>query len=262
MKLKYTSEEVEKLWLEYKRTSDAALKEELVKLYLPLVKYIVSKISFNLPSGVDKEDLYGFGVIGLLDAIERYDPKKGYKFETYAVPRIRGAIIDELRKLDWFPRSARTKINKLEDAIYKLTQEKGRVPTDDEIMEYLGIDEKEYRNLLDLVNRSGVLSLDYVLELEEDDVSLFNAIPDETTSSPEEVVLQKSLVEEVANALEKLPEKERLVITLYYYEGLNLKEISYVLGVTESRVSQIHGKALGMLRALLKEADSFNGVQE
>ncbi|MGI6251824.1 MAG: sigma-70 family RNA polymerase sigma factor [Aminivibrio sp.] len=237
------------LWEEYARTGSPQARENIVKRYLPLVKYVTARMAVSPPSGLDYEDLLSFGAFGLLDAIERFDLSKGFSFQTFAVPRIRGAILDELRKFDWISRTGREKLQRLGRAMDKVLQETSII-TDDVLMEIMGMDEKEYRETLELSSRSYIVSLDEVLILEDGDVSREAIIPDEGASAID-LLEDEDETLRVAEALKKLSEREMQVISLYYYEGLTLREIGKILGVTESRVSQIHGKALALLRGVL-----------
>ncbi len=237
------------LWTEYLAARDERNKEKVVKRYLPLVKYVVARMAVSPPSGLDYDDLLSFGVFGLLDAIDRFEISKGFSFQTFAVPRIRGAILDELRKYDWISRTGREKLQKLGRAMETVLQEKGSL-SDSALMEAMGMEEKEYREALELSSRSYIVSLDEVLALEDGDVSREAIIPDESAGAGE-LLEDEDEVARVSAALKSLPEREMQVISLYYYEGLTLKEIGKILGVTESRVSQIHGKALASLRTFL-----------
>jgi RNA polymerase sigma factor for flagellar operon FliA len=237
------------LWREYCSDPTPEYKEKIVKRYLPLIKYVVGRMAVSAPSGLDYEDLLSFGVFGLLDAIDRFDLSKGFSFQTFAVPRIRGAILDELRKYDWISRTGREKLQKLNKAIEKVLQKKGRLH-DDWVMQEMGVDEKIYRETLELASRSYIVSLDEVIALEDGDVNL-----EDILSDGEEGILSvlenQDDINRITKALSQLPEREMQVISFYYYEGLTLKEIGQILGVTESRVSQIHGKAIAGLRALI-----------
>jgi len=244
-----TSEEEKKLWEEYSRSGIG--RDDLVIKYLPLIKYVVSRMAVTPPQGLDYEDLISFGVFGLLDAVDKFDPSKGFVFQTYAIPRIRGAILDELRKCDWYSRSAREKVQKLNKVIEKILRDKGEI-RDEWIMAEMGIDEEEYFEIQELAGRGFITSLDDTTPLEDGDVAIEATIADEN-GGIEERLDEEAERQELAEALAQLPDRERNMLSLYYYEGLNLKEIGKVLGVTESRVSQIHGKALSMLRAIMKE---------
>jgi RNA polymerase sigma factor for flagellar operon FliA len=207
-------------------------------------------MSVKFPAGLDFEDILSFGVLGLLDAVDRFEPERGYCFQTFAVPRIRGAILDELRRFDWISRSGREKLQKFERTLEDIAKTNGS--TDDRsLMAAMGMDEQSYRDLLEIASRSYVVSLDDVLALEDGDMQREDTIEDGQPSALE-IIEQSEEVEFVTDALKKLPERERILLSLYYYEGLTLKEIGLVLGVTESRVSQLHGRALSLLRAELK----------
>ena len=244
-----TSDEEKKLWEEY--TKSGTGRDELVIKYLPLIKYVVSRMAVTPPQGLDYEDLLSFGVFGLLDAVEKFDPSKGFVFQTYAIPRIRGAILDELRKCDWYSRSAREKVQKLNRTMEKILRDKGELK-DEWVMAEMGIGEEEYYEIQDLAGRGYITSLDDVTPLDDGDVSVEATLADDREGI-EERLDEEAERQELAEALAELPERERIMLSLYYYEGLNLKEIGQVLGVTESRVSQIHGKALSMLRAVMRE---------
>ena len=244
-----TPEDEKILWNEYIKTG--AGRDELVIKYLPLIKYVVGRMAVTPPQGLDYEDLLSFGVFGLLDAVEKFDPSKGFVFQTYAIPRIRGAILDELRKCDWYSRSAREKVQKLNRIMEKTLREKGEI-RDEWIMAEMGIDEAEYYEIQELASRGYITSLDDTTPLDDGEVTVEATLADEREGISERLD-EESEQQELAEALSQLPDRERNMLSLYYYEGLNLKEIGKVLGVTESRVSQIHGKALSMLRAILRE---------
>ena len=244
-----TSEEEKKLWEDYSRSGIG--RDDLVLKYLPLIKYVVSRMAVTPPQGLDYEDLLSFGVFGLLDAVDKYDPSKGFVFQTYAIPRIRGAILDELRKCDWYSRSAREKVQKLNKIMEQILRDKGEI-RDEWVMAEMGIDEEEYFEIQELAGRGFITSLDDTTPLEDGDVSVEATLADDRETA-EERIEEEDERRELAEALTELPERERTMLSLYYYEGLNLKEIGRVMGVTESRVSQIHGKALSMLRAIIKE---------
>ncbi len=238
----------EKLWEAYIASPESYLKDEIVKRFLPLVRYVASRMSVKFPTGLDFED--SFGVLGLLDAIDRFEPDRGFVFQTFAVPRIRGAILDELRRFDWISRSGREKLQKFERTLEDIAKVNGSAD-DASLMKAMNMDEKSYKDLLEIASRSYVVSLDDVLALEDGDMQREEMIEDDAPSALD-IMEQNEEVEQVADALKRLPERERLLLSLYYYEGLTLKEIGQVLGVTESRVSQLHGRALSLLRADLK----------
>jgi len=237
------------LWREYSKNPTAEHKEKIVKRYLPLIKSVVGRMTVSAPAGLDYEDLLSFGVFGLLDAIDRFDLFKGFSFQTFAVPRIRGAVLDELRKYDWISRTGREKLQKLNKAIEKILREKGKLH-DDWVMQEMGVDEKTYWETLELASRSYIVSLDEVIALEDGDVRLEEILADDGEGIVS-ILEKQDDVERIAEALTQLSERETQVISFYYYEGLTLKEIGQILGVTESRISQIHGKAITSLRALI-----------
>lgn len=243
-----TTDEEKKLWEEYSKTGRG--RDELIKRYLPLIKYVVGRMAVTPPSGLDYEDILSFGVFGLIDAVEKFDPSKGYVFQTYAIPRIRGAILDELRKCDWFSRTGREKVQKLNRAMEKILRDKGEL-RDEWVMQEMGIDEDEYYEVQELASRGYITSLDDTTPLEDGDVSVEAALADDRETASERLD-NESEKQQLVEALKELPERERQMLSLYYYEGLTLKEIGNVLGVSESRVSQIHGKGLSMLRTILK----------
>lgn len=237
------------LWREYGKNPSAEHKERIVKRYLPLIKYVVGRMAVSAPTGLDYEDLLSFGVFGLLDAVERFDLSKGFSFQTFAVPRIRGAVLDELRKYDWISRTGREKLQKLNRAIEKVLQDKGRLQ-DEWVINAMGVDEKTYHETLELASRSYIVSLDEVISLEDGEVNLEGVLADDAENIVS-VLEGEDDVRRITEVLKLLPEREMQVISFYYYEGLTLKEIGQILGVTESRVSQIHGKAIALLRAQL-----------
>lgn len=239
------------LWYDYSRNPTAEHKERIVKKYLPLIKFVVGRMAVSTPTGLDYEDLLSFGVFGLLDAIDRFDLSRGFSFRTFAVPRIRGAILDELRKYDWISRTGREKLQKFNSAVEKVLQTRGGV-RDEWVMQEMGVEEKVYKEILELASRSYMVSLDEVLALDEGDVSRDGTVADDEDRVALAFENQDDM-DRIKNALSKLPEKQMQVISFYYYEGLTLKEIGRILGVTESRVSQIHGKALATLRTLMQK---------
>lgn len=244
-----TSDDEKKLWEEYARTGQG--RDEIVMKYLPLIKYVVSRMAVTPPQGLDYEDILSFGIFGLLDAIDKFDPSKGFVFQTYAIPRIRGAILDELRKCDWFSRSAREKVQKLNRAMEKIFQDHGEVK-DELVMAEMGVNEDEYYEIQDLAGRGYITSLDDTTPLDDGEISVEATLADETPGIAD-ILDDESEKQELIDALSELPDRERTMLSLYYYEGLNLKEIGKVMGVTESRVSQIHGHALSLLRVIMKQ---------
>jgi RNA polymerase sigma factor for flagellar operon FliA len=244
-----------RLWEEYKRSGGRPTRDQLIVLYSPLVKYVASRVAVGLPQHVDSADLVSYGIIGLIDAIDRFDPVRQVKFETYAIPRIRGAIIDELRAIDWVPRSVRAKARALEQAYASLEATLLRTPTDAEVAAELDMSEKELQDVLRQLSFVGVAALDEVFAVGGERgqrTSLGDTIPD-ATPGPAAMFDEKESKEILAQAIMHLGERERTVLSLYYYEGLTLAEIGEILGVTESRVCQIHTKAVLQLRARLSD---------
>ena len=245
------------LWREYRSTGNPAIRDRLIVTYAPLVKYVAGRLGSGLPAHVDDEDLVSYGLLGLIGAIERYDPERDVKFETYAIARIRGAIIDELRALDWVPRSVRSRARDIERAIAELEAKLARVPTDEEIAGKLGLTTEELDESLSEIGRSSIAALDELWTISGssgDQVALIDTIEDPEAPDPQGSLSQTELREAIADSIARLPEREKLVVTLYYYEELTLREIGEVLGVTESRVSQLHTKAILRLKARLGSA--------
>ena len=248
------SDETTALWRQYRRTHDQALRDRLILTYAPLVKYVAGRLGSGLPAHVDEGDLVSYGLLGLIGAIERYDPDRDVKFETYALARIKGSIIDELRALDWVPRSVRARARDIERAIAELEAKLNRAPTDEEIATKLGLSQEELDDSLTEISRSSIAALDELWTVQGgggDQVALIDTIEDTQGPQPQSELDVAELKEMMAEAISRLPEREKLVITLYYYEELTLREIGEVLGVTESRVSQLHTKAILRLKARL-----------
>jgi RNA polymerase sigma factor for flagellar operon FliA len=248
--------ELREMWRRYKGTGDRHARERLVVAYSPLVKYVSGRMASGLPAHVDEADLISYGLGGLINAIERFDLEREIKFETYAITRIKGAIIDELRSLDWVPRSVRARARDFEKANAKLEHRLRRAPTDEEMAAELQISVADFHESLLQISNSTVAALDELWTVSDssgDQVSLLDTISDENAPDPAAMIDQTDLRERVADAIARLPEREKLVIALYYYENLTLREIGEVLGVTESRVSQLHTKAVLRLRSRLTE---------
>lgn len=243
----------EELWIEYKKTHSPALRDAFIRQYMPLVKYVAGKVSVGMPSSVEFDDLVGFGQFGLLDAINKFDPDKNVKFKTYAVTRIRGAIFDELRSIDWVPRSVRQKSREIEDAISRVESKLGRTATDAEIAGSMGISEQEFLQILLKVSGTSVLSLNDVWYSgdDSDHVSIGDCIESPLSLNPDFIVEKEEVRRVIVEAINDLPEKEKMVLVLYYYEDLTFKEIGQVLHVSESRISQLHSKANLRLKAKL-----------
>ena len=246
--------ELHDLWKRYKASGDERARERLVVAYAPLVKYVAGKLSSGLPAHVEEADLISYGLGGLISAIERFDLTREIKFETYAITRIRGAIIDELRTLDWVPRSVRARAREIERANMKLEARLRRAPTDEEMAAELGMSLDDFQDALLQISNSTIVALDELWHISDsggDQVSLLDTLPDRRAPDPQQLIAQSELRERIAAAIAALPEREKLVVALYYYENLTLREIGEVLGVTESRVSQLHTKAVLRLRSKL-----------
>ncbi len=247
--------ELQDLWRRYKSTGDERARERLVVAYSPLVKYVAGRMSSGLPGHVEESDLISYGLGGLISAIERFDLSREIKFETYAITRIRGAIIDELRNLDWVPRSVRARAREIERVNTKLEARLQRAPTDEEMATELGVTIDEFQETLLQISNSTIVALDELWNVQDatgDQVSLLDTLPDREAPDPQQLVDQSELRDRIADAIALLPEREKLVVALYYYENLTLREIGEVLGVTESRVSQLHTKAVLRLRSKLQ----------
>lgn len=243
----------EELWIEYRKVKSTALRDKFIRQYMPLVKYVAGKLAVGLPSSVEFDDLVGFGQFGLLDAIEKFDPEKNVKFKTYAVTRIRGAIFDELRQLDWIPRSVRQKSREIEDTISDLESKLGRTASDAEIAKQMGVSESEYQQTVMKVSGTSVLSLNDVWYSgsDSDYMSIGDSIESPSSLNPDVIVEREEIRRVIIQAINELPEKEKMVIVLYYHEDLTFKEIGQVLDVSESRISQLHSKANLRLRSKL-----------
>ena len=245
--------EEDDLWEEFKKNKSPALRDKFIRQYMPLVKYVAGKVATGLPASVEFDDLVGYGQFGLLDAINKYDTSKNVKFKTYAVTRIRGAIFDELRQIDWVPRSVRQKSREIEDAIVALESKLGRTASDSEIASSLNMSENEYHRTIMKVSGTSVLSLNDIWYSGDDNenMSIGNNIESPSSLNPDVIAEREEIRKVIAEAIRELPEKEKLVIVLYYHEDLTFKEIGDVLEVSESRISQLHAKANLRLRAKL-----------
>ncbi len=246
---------IEALWTGYKQSGLREARDRLILHYAPLVKFVAGRVGVGLPQSVDQADLVSYGVFGLIDAIEKFEPQRGFKFETYAIARIRGAIIDELRSYDWVPRSIRAKARSIERAYSKLENELRRSPTDKELAEELDLSEEELASTLSQISFVGIIALDEAITGERGDGSTLGDTIADRAGDPLEAYEVEETKRILADAINRMPERERLVLTLYYYEGLTLAEIGDVLGVTESRVCQIHTKAILQLRSRLTEPE-------
>ena len=244
-------------WHDFKAAGSTDAREKLILHYAPLVKYVASRVATGLPASVEQADLVSYGMFGLMDALQKFEPGRGNKFETYAIPRIKGAIIDELRAMDWVPRSVRFKAREIEKAHTDLEAMLKRQPTEKEMAERLGISLRELHDVVSQISFVSVLALDELVSVGSDrgdQVSLVDTLADKSLDPTSGVESQETRGM-LAAAINSLSEREKIVVTLYYVEGLTLSEIGEILGVTESRVCQIHTKAVGGLRGQLSEFD-------
>ncbi|WP_408954528.1 FliA/WhiG family RNA polymerase sigma factor [Natroniella sp. ANB-PHB2] len=247
-----TKNDEDVLWREYKQENSQQAKEKLVLKYLPLVKHLAGKVIVTLPDNFNFEDLVNYGVLGLMDALERFDDERNIKFSTYAVPRIRGAIYDELRKLDWVPQSIRRKAKNLTKVYIKLENQLNRTPTDQEVRAELDLTKQEFNQLLSEVNIPDNTSLERVIAPQDGNkLRLKDLIEDPEGVGPENVFEYNEMKQILGETINKLPKKEKLVISLYYYEDLTLKEIGEIMELSTARISQLHTKAIFRLRGHL-----------
>jgi RNA polymerase sigma factor for flagellar operon FliA len=250
-------DELAALWAEFKGTASPQARERLILHYAPLVKYVASRVATGLPASVEQADLVSYGMFGLIDALEKFEPARGNKFETYAIPRIKGAIIDELRAMDWVPRSVRFKARQIEKAYSDLESIMKRAPSEKEVAARLGVTLKELHDVITQISFVSVLALDELLSVGSDrgeQVSLLDTLADRGSDVSMGLEGQETRGL-LAAAINSLSEREKIVVTLYYFEGLTLAEIGEILGVTESRVCQIHTKAVNQLRLQFVETE-------
>src|SRR3954449_925110 len=263
METNVKSIELKDLWRRYKRDGDDRARERLVVAYSPLVKYVSGRMASGLPAHVEEADLISYGLGGLISAIQRFELEREIKFETYAITRIKGALIDELRSLDWVPRSVRARARAIERANTKLEHKLQRAPTDEEMAKELEMTVGDFQDALLQISNSTVAALDELWTVSDasgDQVSLLDTIQDPGAPDPAAVMDATDLKDRVADAIARLPEREKLVVALYYYENLTLREIGEVLGVTESRVSQLHTKAVLRLRGRMSDENLGDGA--
>jgi RNA polymerase sigma factor FliA len=251
---------LEELWERFKEDASQAAREQLIVHYAPLVKYVASRVATGLPANVEQADLVSYGIFGLIDALEKFDRSREIKFETYAIPRIRGAIIDELRSLDWVPRSVRFKAREVDKAYTELEAKLKHAPSDAEVAKHLGVSLPELHEIVTQISFVTVTALEEVVSTGADrgeSLSLLDTLADMAAIDPSSGIEGDETRAMLSAAINSLSEREKIVITLYYFEGLTLAEIGEVLGVTESRVCQIHTKAVGLLRNNLKEQEGI-----
>src|SRR3954454_19722955 len=247
---------IAELWRQFKESGEERLRERLILHYSPLVKYVAGRVGVGLPPNIEQADLVSYGIFGLIDAIEKFDLERAIKFETYAISRIKGAIIDELRAIDWIPRSVRYKAREVEKAYAALEAKLHRSPTEAEVAEELGIKLEDLHTIFSQVSFVNVVALDELMSAGQergDKLSLVDTLEDTKAEDPVQAFESEETKYLLAKAINTLPEREKIVVTLYYYEGLTLAEIGQVLGVTESRICQMHTKAVLQLRDKIAE---------
>src|SRR4051794_5189772 len=247
---------IAELWRTYKADGDPAVREKLILHYSPLVKYVAGRVGVGLPPNIEQADLVSYGIFGLIDAIEKFDIERAIKFETYAISRVRGAIIDELRAIDWIPRSVRHKAREVERAYAELEGQLHRTPTEAEVADRMGIKVGDLHHIFSQVSYVNVVALDELLSVggeKGDSLTLGDTLEDKGAEDPVLAFEGEETKYLLARAINQLPEREKIVVTLYYYEGLTLAEIGQVLGVTESRICQMHTKAVLQLRGKIAE---------
>lgn len=248
---------LDELWKDYKNSGAPDARDKLIINYAPLVKYVAGRVSTGLPANIEQSDLVSYGIFGLIDAIAKFEIDRGIKFETYAINRIKGAIIDELRAIDWVPRSVRFKGREVEKTLSKLESELRRTPTDKEVAEAMGISVKDLRQVYTQLSFVSLVALDELMSVggdKGDKISLIDTLEDTTTEDPVRSFETLEMKATLAKAINRLSDREKMVVTLYYFEGLTLAQIGEVLGVTESRICQMHTKAVLQLRTRLNEA--------
>lgn len=248
-----SDDQVRSLWEDFKATANPKAREALILHYSPLVKFVAGRVGVGLPKNVEQSDLISYGIFGLIDAIDKFDLERGFKFETYAISRIKGSILDELRALDWVPRSVRARAREIERSLAELEHREKRSVSEEELADHMDMRVTELQAALAEISTLGLVALDELLSPERGSSSVGDLMPDRRGSSPESAYQIEEMKRVLADIIGRLPDRERLVITLYYYEGLTLAEIGRVLSVTESRVCQIHTKAVMSLRNRMTE---------
>jgi len=247
----------QELWQRYHRRADVEIENALVEKYLPLVSAVMGRLAMTLPDHVDQDDLYSVGLIGLLQALRNYDPTCGTSFETYARVRVRGSMLDELRRMDWVPRTVHEKARKIQDALLTLEQKLGRAATEAEMAKTLGVSTDEYSKLLTEIRPAAFVCLDSAGSSDEGDGgSLYDVIANAAGENPVEKTSQSELKEIIFARLKELPEMQRKVLALYYLEDMHLREIAEVFGLTESRICQIHSQAILDIRSYIRRFES------
>jgi RNA polymerase sigma factor for flagellar operon FliA len=244
-------------WDDYKSSGSSAARDALILNYSPLVKYVAGRVAVGLPANIEQSDLISYGIFGLIDAIDKYDQERGIKFETYAISRIRGAIIDELRAIDWVPRSVRFKAREIEKAYSALENKLKRPPSDAEVAEEMGISLDELNHIYTQLSTVSLVALDELMTVDSDKgdrLSLVDTLEDTKTAGPMEAFESEEMRSILTGAINRLPEREKMVVTLYYFEQLTLAQIGEIMGVTESRICQMHTKAVLALRGKISEA--------
>ncbi|MCP3938932.1 MAG: FliA/WhiG family RNA polymerase sigma factor [Actinomycetia bacterium] len=243
--------DIDDIWRRYHEHGDPDARDRLIVHYSPLVKFVASRVAAGLPGSVEQPELVSNGVFGLIDAISKFQPERGFKFETYAMARIRGAILDELRSYDWVPRSVRAKARQIERANQRFVAKHHRVPSEDELADELGVPLETVRRMLKQVSAAGVLALEDPFSGDEGESSTLGDLLTDGTDDPEETFESDEQRFIMATEINRLPEREKLILALYYYEGMTLADIGLVLKVTESRICQIHTKAVVHLKQRL-----------